>query len=264
MNALWQFIDTGVNTGTYNMQFDQMLARHLLEGTGCSTLRIYRWMPWAISLGFNQDPGEIDIAKCAEQGIDLVRRPTGGRAILHAEELTYSVVMFPGRRGVLEAYRDISNALVRGLNLFGVEVTLQRSQPNFAENYRNPSSAPCFMSSARYEIESRGRKLVGSAQRRYGVGEQMVLLQHGSILTGSAHRSLVRYLTPREGARVDDITAEMHRRTIDLREVRGSEVDLQELGACIKRGFELAWGISLVPPGDYRHQLRSEHELSNI
>src|SRR5512135_3130593 len=89
----WQCVDTGRQTGAYNMEFDESLARQLLSGDGAQTLRFFRWKPWAISLGYNQDDAVVDSAMCSRDGIDVVRRPTGGRAILHAEELTYSVVM---------------------------------------------------------------------------------------------------------------------------------------------------------------------------
>ncbi|MBI4536048.1 MAG: lipoate--protein ligase family protein, partial [Ignavibacteriae bacterium] len=190
----WQFVDTKENTGMFNMEFDEQCARTLLAGAGVPTLRLFRWKPWAVSIGFNQNIGEIDVEKCAALGIDVVRRPTGGRAILHAEELTYSVVMLAGRHSVLEIYNMISKALVNGLSLFGIEATLQRLQPNFAETYKHPSSIPCFTASARYEIELNGRKLVGSAQRRYRNDEREVVLQHGSILTGPAHRRLADLL----------------------------------------------------------------------
>ena len=157
-------------------------------------LRLYRWRPWAVSLGYHQREDHLIAERLRADGIDIVRRPTGGRAILHAEELTYSVVMSVAGQGVLHVYNAISRALVRGLRHLDVEVSLQRSQPNFPEAYRHASSIPCFASSARYEIEWRGRKLVGSAQRRYLADGKEVVLQHGSILCGPAHLNLVDYL----------------------------------------------------------------------
>lgn len=240
----WNFCATGENTGEFNMQFDEMLVRHLLEGNGVPTVRVYRWKPWAISLGYHQDMSDIDMSLCKKNGIDVVRRPTGGRAILHAEELTYSVVMPADRRGIHQVYNDISKALVEGLKEFGVMVSLQRSQPDFARMYKNPSSIPCFSSSARYEIEWNGRKLVGSAQRRYSGGSGDVVLQHGSILCGPAHRWLARYLVVPDQAVRDSIQADLEEKTADVREASGKSIDFEELSHCLRKGFERNWGVT--------------------
>jgi len=140
--AEWTYIESGEQTGAFNMALDESMARALAVGEGYPVLRLFRWRPWAISLGHNQAAGDIDAARCAADGIDVVRRPTGGRAILHAEELTYSVVMPAGRRSILQVYNEISAALVWGLSLYGVEVALQKSQPDFAKEYRSSSSVP--------------------------------------------------------------------------------------------------------------------------
>jgi len=247
------------------MSFDEELARELLTGAGLPTVRLYEWKPWAVSLGHHQDIAEIDASRCSHRGIDIVRRPTGGRAILHAEELTYSVVMLAGRRSILQMYNDISNGLVRGLNLFGVDATLQRSQPNFAEAYRRPSSIPCFTSSARYEIEWRGRKLVGSAQRRYSDRGRDVVLQHGSILCGPAHQSLVDVLSLRDEEIIGQLRKELMEKTIDLSAIRNEAIDMLELAACIRRGFEQSWGITFtdVPAEKYADILTSTERGSN-
>src|SRR5690606_2653286 len=111
---------------------------------------------------------------------------TGGRAILHAQELTYSVVMPSEGRSIMEVYRQISEALTAGLKSLAPDIGIAKSQPDFQKLYREPGSIPCFSSSARYEIEFDGRKVVGSAQRRIG----SAVLQHGSILIGDAHLAL--------------------------------------------------------------------------
>ena len=254
----WRFIDTGVNTGEANMHFDEMLAQRVVEGIGGPVVRVFRWKPWAVSLGYNQNAGDLDIARCRRDGIDVVRRPTGGRAILHAEELTYSVVMYAERRSVLQVYNEISRALVRGLGLFGVNVTLQKSQPDLRHRYRQASSIPCFTSSARYEVEQDGRKLIGSAQRRYSDGARDVVLQHGSILCGSAHRRLVDYLSGDDGAVRDQIRNELAEKTVDLSHLIGRPVKYDELAAALRKGFELEWGVTF---GAAPSEVRSEAML---
>ncbi len=247
MDASWQWIDTGFRTGAENMAFDEALARDLQEAPGPSVLRFFRWKPWAISVGYNQGTSELDQERCAAEGIDIVRRPTGGRAILHAEELTYSVVMEAGRKGVLQVYNDISRALVRGLARYGVRVALQRSQPDFPSRYRQAASLPCFTSSARYEIEWEGRKLVGSAQRRYRGGGREIVLQHGSILCGPAHRRLAEYVRFPDPAVTAQLRKELAEKTADLREITGSAVEMERLVSCLRNGFEDEWGISFEP-----------------
>lgn len=259
MSADWQFIDTGENTGSFNMQFDELLARSLLSGTGVPTVRLFRWRPWAISLGFNQDIAKIDLERCASDNISVVRRPTGGRAVFHAEELTYSVVMFSEGRSVLEIYNHISKALVCGLNLFGVDVTLSRSQPDFREHYKSPSSIPCFTASARYEIEWRGRKLVGSAQRRFRHHETgaEVVLQHGSILIGPAHRDLLKYLVLDDERVRDSLARELRERTVELAAIRNTEIVLDELAGCLRQGFEREWNVEFVQQNNLLQEIES-------
>lgn len=242
----WRFIDTGENTGSFNMRFDEDSARALLNGSGVPTVRLFRWKPWAISLGFNQDLSNIDLRQCTAKGIDVVRRPTGGRAVFHAEELTYSVAMPADGKSVLEIYNEISRALVKGLRLFGVNATLSRSQPDLREHYKNPSSIPCFTASARYEIEWRGKKLVGSAQRRFRnqtTGEEVVL-QHGSILTGAAHQTLIDYLFLSDEKTRTDLANELREKTTDMSAIKQSEIDMNELAVCIRRGFEEEWQLT--------------------
>jgi lipoyl(octanoyl) transferase len=245
----WYYEDSGPRAGVFNMERDEALAQALQRGDpgAPQVLRLYGWAPPAISLGHHQDASTIATDLLRRDGIDLVRRPTGGRAILHHEELTYCVVMLSGRRSILQVYNAISEALVKGLALYGVKVSLQRSQPDFQAAYRDQSSIPCFTSSARYEIEWEGRKLVGSAQRRYADGDRDVVLQHGSILCGPAHRRLAEYLSIGSDAVRERIEREMREKTVDLAEITGKPVDMPRLKECIRAGFEVAWGIHFIP-----------------
>lgn len=243
----WQFLDVTEHPGSVNMQIDERLARALQNGAGMPTVRLYRWRPWAISLGFNQDVGQIATTRAHNDGIDVVRRPTGGRAVLHAEELTYCVAMCAEHQTVFEVYNAISRALVHGLRLYGAQVDFSKAQPDLREHYRHTSSIPCFTASARYEIEWRGRKLVGSAQRRFrsfGNGHEIVL-QHGSILLGPAHKRLVDYLVLDESAR-NALREELNEKTADLSSMMDRPIELDVLSTCLRRGFETEWGITFV------------------
>ncbi|MEO8167801.1 MAG: hypothetical protein ABI623_06110, partial [bacterium] len=110
-----------------------------------------------------------------------------------------------------------------------------------------PSSIPCFTASARYEIEWRGKKLVGSAQRRFRnqtTGEEVVL-QHGSILTGQAHRMLIDYLFLDEKTKAG-LAIELKEKTTDISELKHSEIDMNDLARCIRRGFEEEWQLTFT------------------
>jgi lipoate-protein ligase A len=233
-------MDTGAQCGRWNMDFDEHLAARLRSGGPGAVLRLFRWTPPAISLGLHQDIEELDGPRCAAHGIDIVRRPTGGRAILHDQELTYTVVM-PARGSIMDVYNRISLALVRGLRLSGAAVEISRIQPERLGAAGTAGSIPCFTSTAKYEIEWGGRKLVGSAQRQYR--DEGVVLQHGSILTGPAHRRLVEYLRIDEETRAS-LAAGMANRTVDLQEVLGRDIAYADLAECVRRGFEQEWNIA--------------------
>ncbi|MBE0558313.1 MAG: hypothetical protein IH628_13860, partial [Proteobacteria bacterium] len=125
---------------------------------------------------------------------------------------------------------------------------LERSQPHFPSEYRRRSSVACFTSSGRHEITIGGRKLVGSAQRRYARGDGVeVVLQHGSILLGPDHRRIVEFLRGGERDLKVDVERELRLHTTDLREVTGRRVSYEETAQAVRRGFEASWGISFAP-----------------
>ncbi len=241
----WQYRNTGFHDGTYNMEYDEHLAHQLQDGKILPTLRIYGWKPHCISLGYNQNENEINKEQCKKLGIDIVRRATGGRAILHAEELTYSVVMFAENFSIQEMSASISKALVRGLQLLGANVEYSTTQPKFSSLYKNPTSVPCFTSSAKYEIHFQGKKLVGSAQRRFSSPHaKEVLLQHGSILIGTAHKKLTDVLVIDEKTKMI-IQQELQEKTTELSTILKKNISFDEVAEAIKKGFEEEWMITL-------------------
>jgi lipoate-protein ligase A len=241
----WRFENTGNHSGVFNMEYDVALSQALVNDVGNSTIRVYAWQPFAISLGWNQSMDEIDLAKTSASGIDVVRRPTGGRAILHSEELTYSVVMRVKGKNVLSVYDDISRALVTGLLALGAPVAIEKSQPHFPSLYRTTSAAACFSSTGRYEIKCCGKKLVGSAQRRYTADDgEEVVLQHGSILLGPCHKRMVEFLNlPSEGER-DALRRELNEKTTELSTVLNRVITFEEVAEAILHGFQKAWTIA--------------------
>jgi lipoate-protein ligase A len=182
----FEFINTGFSDGTFNMEFDSQRLDDVINNRALPMFRVYGWKPWAVSLGANQNENDINQEECRKRNIDIVRRPTGGRAVLHANEITYSVVTpIPNNSSAANLYRDIHLLIIEALRKSGkIDLDFEKSQPNFHNFYKSEvSSLSCFASAARYEIEFNGKKLVGSAQKI----SDGVLLQHGSILLGKAY-----------------------------------------------------------------------------
>lgn len=249
----WQFINTGFASGEFNMNYDVELAQRLMKNEIPQTLRVYGWKPWAISLGYNQSEGDVDVEKCREYGFDIVRRPTGGRAILHANEVTYSVVMYAEGRGITEIYSTISRALVQGLQTICPKVSYATSQPNFRQLYRQQESIPCFSSSARYEVQIDSKKLVGSAQRRFSSsGGKEVVLQHGSILIGPEHSLLAEALHMTDENIRQKIRNDFDEKTIDLSSAVRRSVSFDEVANAVKIGFETL--VDFIPSSESRYE----------
>jgi lipoate-protein ligase A len=237
----WQLIEYNSYTGRYNMDFDLQLVKTI--NTDQPILRFYGWEPHCISLGANQSYDDINLELTASNNIDVVKRPTGGRAILHAQELTYSVIM-PNSQYVSgrKLYEDISNAIVIGLKSYHPnlnEVELEQDEPDFSRLLKEPSGALCFASSAKSEIKHRGKKLVGSAQRKLG----STILQHGSILIGREHTNLVHYLNT-DLEEKNKLLTDISDKTTEIFSIIKQEVNLLELQNNIINGFEKLLGAN--------------------
>ncbi len=220
-----------------------MLGR--LHGVSPPTLRFFAWEPAAISLGYGQALDEgIDLAAAADLGIGLVRRPTGGSAILHEGpdlEVTYSVAAgaddFSGADDLLASYRWIGGALEAGLRRLGASALMVPVRPSSVD----AMPAFCFARTGSYELEVAGRKLVGSAQRRQG----SAFLQHGSIMLGVAP-DRVRRVFPRE--------ADPFRGMTTLQEVLGRRPSFEETVDSIAEGFREIHGVELRADGLSAHE----------
>ena len=235
----WHFINTGFNTGRFNMDYDIKLAHNIQPGE--AVFRLYRWEPFCISLGANQEFDSVDAEKTKTEKIDIVKRPTGGRAILHAEELTYSVI-FPidADMSARNVYREINLALQNGLKNYSgklSDVCLENVQPDFKDFYREEKSAVCFAVSAKSELKYQSKKLVGSAQRKLGNR----ILQHGSILCGDYHLKIVDYLNLNTENRIS-LKNEIHNTTTDLNSILNEEIDYYKLEDSLLAGFEEHFG----------------------
>jgi lipoate-protein ligase A len=226
-----------------NMAVDEAVALAVATRLVPPTLRFYTWMPPCASLGRNQPFAAVDAARCAARGYDIVRRPTGGRAILHTDELTYSVIApadHPLMEGmVLDAYLRVAAGLVAGLRRLGIAA---EPAPSTNRAGRDVSAA-CFEVPSAYEIVVDGKKLLGSAQNRRGG----YVLQHGSLpLVGDVTR-LVECL-----AFADEAERAARRRSLaghatTVAEVTGRVVTFDEAADALRDGFTGALGIELVP-----------------
>ncbi|MFN8365820.1 MAG: lipoate--protein ligase family protein [Candidatus Kapaibacterium sp.] len=220
--------DTGFNTGAWNMQYDSDLLYQLADSSSDDIyFRVYGWSPWAISLGANQKDTDIDAELLSQHGYDVVRRLTGGRAVFHANEITYSLVMrIPQEITIHDIYRVSHQLLLLGLQKLGNNnLSFQKSQTNFSELYKSTTdSVSCFASSARYEIMNNNRKVVGSAQRVY----KNTLLQHGSILIGQEHSSLPFYVKNKTTEQMHNMQQMLINSSSSLQEVFGSWVTYQD------------------------------------
>lgn len=209
---------------------------------GRFTLRLYRWSPGCLSLGRNQPAAELyDARRAARLGIDVVRRPTGGRAVYHDRELTYSVTAPEGAwGGVRESCARIHGALGRGLARLGVRVeSAGRGGPAPA-----PAARACFRDPLPGELVAGGRKLVGSAQWREGG----VLLQHGSLLLWDDQRMAERL---RCGGGEEPAA-----RGVGLAELLGREPALETLCEAVTDGLATELGVELRPGDPSREELR--------
>ncbi len=194
--ATWRLlVDDQPRSGAANMAIDQAIAMACAAGESPPTLRFYRWSPPAISLGRHQPLADIDQAAAAELGYDIVRRSTGGRAILHTDELTYSITASTDeprvKGGVMDAYLRLSNALLAGLQVIGLSADKAAGGTRTGPDV----SAACFEVPSAYEITAGGRKLIGSAQSR----RAKYVLQHGSLpLVGDITRLIDVLALPAE------------------------------------------------------------------
>lgn len=221
-SAPWRLIIDGDLPGAANMARDVAMLEAVSQGDSPPTLRLYSWDPPCLTLGRHQDVEAADLDFCRREGIDVVRRPTGGRALLHHLELTYAVVAPTGRgplpRGLQDTYRKICDALVGAARALGVDAVLTSGEVNI--QLPGPrTTTPCFEAPAGGEVVVRGRKLIGSAMRAHG----STILQHGAILldwdgrlqAGSMGLEDDASLRPRVTTLQDEVTYDLPRPNLE-------------------------------------------------
>ncbi|MCL6591370.1 MAG: lipoate--protein ligase family protein [Firmicutes bacterium] len=241
----WRFLNTGFNNGAFNMAVDEAIMHFVAQGSAPPTLRFYGWKPPAISLGFFQKvEREIDLAACEQLGISVVRRSTGGRAILHENELTYSILLgenYPGLPpSISESYKLLSSGLLAGFILLGVKAELA---PANKVKPANASSPACFDALSTYEISVNGKKIAGSAQIRKGGA----LLQHGSIINDlDADKFFACLAFPDEPTREKAKKNFLEKATC-IKNETGNMMEWERLCTAFYQGFVQGLNITLEP-----------------
>ncbi|QDI92925.1 lipoate--protein ligase family protein [Salicibibacter halophilus] len=243
----WGFIDSGACSPSYNMALDEMLLHWNSKGLIPPIIRFYEWNPATLSIGYFQKiHKEIDLEAVERHGLGLVRRPTGGRGVLHDKELTYSVIVSEDHpympATVTEAYRVISTGLLEGFKALGLNAYFSvPSSESEREELKQPRSAVCFDAPSWYEMVVEGRKISGSAQTR----QKGVIMQHGVLLIDLDTEQLFDvFLYPNERVR-RRMQKAFADKAVPINDLTNEKLDAGDIRAAFTEGFERGLGIQL-------------------
>jgi len=227
----WYFLSHQAMSGQENMDFDRMLLEKAANNElRFPVLRFYKFSEPTITIGYHQKESSINTDLCEEDKIPIVVRPTGGRAILHSQELTYSVTIpryHPlAEMSIPKSYMELSISLIKGLRLIGID---SKFLPGDRGYINNPS---CFSSSSKYEIAFEGKKFIGSAQKRLN----KALLQQGSILLDDHYKMLAKYIG------IDDFED----KSTSVKQILGYIPDRFSLESAFKQAFQMSFNIEFL------------------
>jgi len=253
----WRLLTTQPARGAWNMAADEAILEQVGRGTSLPTLRLYAWDPACLSLGHAQSFADVDTERLRSHGWEVVRRLTGGRAILHTDELTYSVIApqdEPRVAGtILESYSRLAVALMRAVHDLGLPVEMKEGKAD-PEGKINPV---CFEVPSTYEITVGGKKLIGSAQARRKDG----VLQHGSLpLHGDLSRIVQALAFEEESAR-EGAAQRLLERATTVESVLGRVVDWETATEAFVHAFEAELGIELESRGMSETDISRTDEL---
>ncbi|MFD1032676.1 lipoate--protein ligase family protein [Metaplanococcus flavidus] len=249
MNETWLYIDSGSGTPAFNMAMDEALLNWHSRGDIPPVLRFYSWSPAGISVGFFQKVKDnIDIENAEKYGIPLVRRQTGGKAVFHDQELTYSILISEAHpvmpKTVKEAYLILSKGLIEGYRFLGVEAELAHPVRK-----RLSRSAVCFEEPSWYELTVKGKKAAGSAQTR----KKGVILQHGSIPLNMDERKLFELFVYPDECMKEKARTAFRTKAVAINDLLPKPANLEEVKTAFRAGFEKGLGIRLKafePPNE--------------
>lgn len=245
----WYFLNSGKCSPSYNMALDEALLDWHSEGLIPPVIRFYEWEPATVSIGyFQQAARDINLAAVREQGLGFVRRPTGGRAVLHEHELTYSIIVtedYPNMPAtVTEAYRVLSEGLLLGFQNLGMEAYFSVPQTEEQQqDLKKPKSAVCFDAPSWYELVVEGKKVAGSAQTR----QKGVILQHGAILLKLDLEKLLSVFNFASDEVKEKMRSKLPQKAVAMDTLIDREVTIDECVTAFKKGFAEALDISFEP-----------------
>ncbi len=239
-----------------NMACDETLFLGLIRGVSEPTIRLYTWEKPTVSIGYFQKAKDINISLLKEKGGDFVRRPTGGRAVLHWKELTFCLTIPDGGGSLWDVFKKIHQAIGMGLNLAGVPAKVLEEE----EGFKIPTerTAACFASPSKYELTINGKKAVGTAQRRI----RNTLLVHGSIPIKSTYQFLFDVLNfPSQRVKERAYKNALSKMT-SIYDETGLDFTPKSLASYIVEGIEKIWHIN-VEEGKYTSwETENIHKLS--
>ena len=260
-SSTWRYLDTGFLSGYENMAIDEAIFLSCQQGKSLPTIRLYGWTPPAVSLGyFQKAENAINFEACKRRGVDVVKRLSGGRAVLHDKELTYSLICPEGTppfgKTILETYKTISMCLISALKNLNLDVKWVTSKEKHSSfRHLNDKTVSCFSSPSWYEITVEGKKICGSAQKRGGG----VWMQHGAILLEHDVEMLVEVL--KSGKSKQEFTDEIFSSTTSINNHLGKKIDFYELKALVLKGFETNLGIILERGNLTSHECKLKNKL---
>ncbi|MED1739707.1 biotin/lipoate A/B protein ligase family protein [Bacillus swezeyi] len=245
----WRFIDSGRQAPAFNMALDEALLYWHSQKKIPPTIRFYGWNPPTLSVGYFQNiEKEIDLEAVKKHGLGFVRRPTGGRGVLHDQELTYSVIVSEEHpempQTVTEAYRVISEGILEGFRELGLDAyfAIPRTEKE-KQSLKSPRSSVCFDAPSWYELVVEGRKVAGSAQTR----QKGVILQHGSILLDLDEDKLFDLFIYKNDRLRERMQRSFKQKAVAINELTAKKVTIEEASAAFKKGFEKGLNIHLQP-----------------
>ncbi len=241
----WRLVITPGCDGAYNMALDQAILEQVGAGNSPPTLRLFAWNPPCLSLGQGQVASDVDLSRIRARGWTIVRRPTGGRAILHTDEITYSVALpadHPLVQGdIVTSYRRLSAALLAALERLGLQAQADKRAGRAPAGAKGPV---CFEVPSDYEITADGRKLIGSAQVRKFGG----VLQHGSLpLEGDVARICDALAFPGEDVR-EEVRQRVRQRATTLARALDRAVSWEEAASALVGAFRATFDLDLRGP----------------
>jgi lipoyl(octanoyl) transferase len=244
---VWRFIDSGNCSPSFNMALDEALLDWHSAGKIPPVIRFYGWEPATLSIGYFQKvEKEIDLEAVKAHGLGFVRRPTGGRGVLHEHELTYSVIVSENHpempKTVTEAYRVISEGILKGFHRLGLEAYFAVPRTDEERSaLKNPRSAVCFDAPSWYELVVEGRKVAGSAQTR----QKGVILQHGSILLDLDEEKLFSLFKYPSDRVKDRMKSAFKSKAVAINEISPRRITLEEAKEAFYKGFAEGLNIEL-------------------